>query len=300
MVSSDRLFFTALNKFKIYGINFLEGEVEEENETFENPAELKSQPGGPVTVPKSPPIAMFIPNRNGCIQVFMRDLRRKSSRNAAITSNKNHRHQYFQDGCYPHIQSTPNPSLMTIVHSPYSDILDLVCYELVEFFGLGYLVLYTCVGAASVSRSLLSRPGVLVVAGSRESAVGSTAVGVRVMGRILQIFQPVTSFQDLIYVATHGVGHFRYLPTDTDVEYSSAGSATRHSLRPQSQLGVGLVAPGRMCTQLLAPAITNQAKASLRSHQVRDSQGKLGEPPSERESQGKLEEPPSERQPRQA
>nr|CAD7401845.1 unnamed protein product [Timema poppensis] len=50
------------------------------------------------------------------------------------------------------------------------------------FFGLGYLGLCTCVGAASVSRSLLSRPGVLVVAGSIESVAGSTAVGVRVMG----------------------------------------------------------------------------------------------------------------------
>nr|CAD7258511.1 unnamed protein product [Timema shepardi] len=41
------------------------------------------------------------------------------------------------------------------------------------FFGLGYLVLCTCVGAASVSRSLLSRPGALVVAGSIESEAGS-------------------------------------------------------------------------------------------------------------------------------
>nr|CAD7411945.1 unnamed protein product [Timema cristinae] len=51
-----------------------------------------------------------------------------------------------------------------------------------QFFGLGFLVLCTCVGAASVSRSLLSRPGVFVVVGSIESVAGSTAVGVRVMG----------------------------------------------------------------------------------------------------------------------
>nr|CAD7204713.1 unnamed protein product [Timema douglasi] len=44
-----------------------------------------------------------------------------------------------------------------------------------KFFGLGYIVLYTCISATSVSRSLLSQPGVLVVARSIESVAGSTA-----------------------------------------------------------------------------------------------------------------------------